>query len=125
MRRPEIARSRRIAAKFGSAVAVVGLSIGMLAGSSLAVATPTQEDVDNAKAEVAYAEMTVAQLEIQLASAEAAAQDARIEAAIAMEEANQALIDLDAAIETAKTAAAESVRAQEAYEAGLKQLAGV
>ena len=63
----------------------MALGFGAILGGQAALAAPSQEDVNNARQEVAYAEMSVAQLEIQLSAASQAAADANVAAATAGE----------------------------------------
>ncbi len=106
-------------------LATMALGFGAILGGQAALAAPSQEDVNNARQEVAYAEMSVAQLEIQLSAASQAAAEASVAAATAGEAANKAQVRLDEAKEAAKTATAEASKALDAYEVGLKDFASV
>ena len=99
-------------------LATMALGFGAILGGQAALAAPSQEDVNNARQEVAYAEMSVAQLEIQLSAASQAADEASVAAATAGEAANKAQVRLDEAKEAAKTATAEASKALDAYEVG-------
>lgn len=122
--RRQVARGRttRRAAGFMAAGA---LSLGALVISPVALATPTQEEVDQARQEVAYAQMSVAQLELQVAAVAQEASEASIAAATAGEAANAAQVRLEEAKATAKSAEAEATASMERFEEGLRQFASV
>lgn len=115
----------RVAAGAALSLGCLGLTVATLAPGEVAVAAPSQDDIDKAKAEERYAELSVAQIELELAAASARAQDAQIEAEIAAEQLNAARERLEQAVETAKTARDEADSAEEAFEEGLKELASI
>ena len=118
-------RRKETTKKTAGIIATFALGFGVVLSGQAALAAPSQEDVDNARKEVSYAEMSVAQLEIQLSAASQTAADASVAAATAGEAANKAQVRLDEAKEAAKTATAEAKKAQEAYAVGLKDFASV
>ena len=83
-------RRKETTKKTAGIIATFALGFGVVLSGQAALAAPSQEDVDNARKEVSYAEMSVAQLEIQLSAASQTAADASVAAATAGEAANKA-----------------------------------
>ncbi len=111
-----------------AAVAILGtgaLVFSPMGPVNIASAAPSQDDVDRAREAENLAELSVAQLEIELAAAQSRAEDALIDAEIASEELNAAKERLEQAIDDAKKAAEEAAIAEQRYEEGLSELAGV
>jgi len=104
--------------------------VALLAALSLifpavAQAAPSQDDIDQARAEENAAKMSVAQIEVELANVTSEAQQATQEAQSAAEELNDANLQLQEATDTATKAKAEATEAQAAYEKGRRELASV
>lgn len=107
-----------------------GALIALLAALSfvfpmLAQATPSQDDIDQARSEENAAKMSVAQIEVALATVTAQAQQATQDAQAAGEELNEAKLALQAATDTATKAKADADKAQADYDAGRKDLASI
>lgn len=92
---------------------------------ALAQATPSQDDIDQAKQAEDVAKMSVAQIEVELATVTSQAQQAVQAAQVAAEDLNASKIQLQQASDTAATARADAQKAQADYEAGKKELASV
>ncbi len=92
---------------------------------AVAQAAPSQDDIDQARAEENAAKMSVAQIEVELANVTAEAQQATQEAQTAAEELNEAKLQLQEATDTATKAKEEATKAQSAYEKGRRELASV
>ncbi|MSS84147.1 hypothetical protein FYJ24_05070 [Actinomycetaceae bacterium WB03_NA08] len=105
--------------------AAATLLVGVMSAPMIAVAAPSEDDIAAAREAEQLAEMSVAQLEVQLATVRANADAALVTARVAAEDLNQAKVDLDVATQTEEKAKAEAQTAQEAFEAGRKELATV
>ena len=111
---------RRLTTVGATALAVLALSLPMPAD-----ATPSLDDINQAKAAEEVAKMSVAQIEVELASVSAAADTAMQNAMIAGEALNQAQIELDQAKETTQKAKEQAAEAQTNFEEGRRELAAV
>ena len=107
------------------ALVVALLAVLSLAFPMMAQATPSQDDINQAKSEENAAKMSVAQIEVELASVTAQAQQAVQDAQIAGEQLNEAKLALQAATDTATQAKADADKAQGAYDTARKELASV
>ncbi len=101
------------------------LSALVLSAPTIAVAEPSQDDIDQAKQAEDAAQMSVSDIEVELASVSAQAQDATQAALAAGEDYNAAQIALQEATDTATQAKADSDQAQADYETARQQLASV
>lgn len=122
--RPIVKPTRKRGRSFTGALAAAVLGMGLFAAPA-AWATPSEADVEQAKQEVEYAELSVAQLEVQLAAVAQAAEEASVAAAKAAEAANAAQVRYEEAQETAKKAAVEAKEAKAAFAQGLREFASV
>ncbi|MDN5963320.1 MAG: hypothetical protein L0H81_02085, partial [Actinomyces sp.] len=106
----------------GTAAVLATLSL-LIPG--IAQATPSQDDIDQARAAENAAKMSVAQIEVELANVTSQAQQATQAAQVAAEELNNAKIELQQATDTATKAQDESTKAQADYDKGRQELASV
>ncbi len=91
----------------------------------MALAAPTQDDIDAAREDERLAELSVAQIEVRLAAVRADLQQARIESALAGEALVAAKENLDEATEAAEKAQAEADEAMAKFEDARSELATV
>lgn len=96
-----------------------------VATPGIAYATPSEDDIARARQAEEAAQMSVAQIEVQLASVTASAQIALQKAQSAAEELNGARYALSQATETATQAQKEADQARANYEAGKREIASI
>lgn len=101
------------------------LTVASLMFPPLAMAAPTPDDIERAKAEEAAAQMSVARIEVELANVSAEVQAAQRQANIAAEKYNGAKFALEEATAAAKKAEEDAIAAEEAYEQGKRDVASV
>ena len=105
--------------------AVAFLAVLAVATPSIAYASPSEDDIARARQAEEAAQMSVAQIEVQLATVTASAQLALQKAQSAAEELNGARYALSQATETATQAQKEADQARANYEAGKREIASI
>jgi len=104
---------------------LLAVSAGVAMPASYADDTPSQDDINQARAEADAAKMSVGQIEVELAAVSQRASDAMRNAQIAGEELNKARLDLDAATAAANKARDDADKAQAEFDKGRQELAAI